>query len=230
MAVQLYEPPAARPPISDLSNENYTRFHRIRAAAQQQQLQQQAAATSAPGATTRKKEATTSQNLLIRTRSMTSSRSSTNLTQPQQDTSRSNTKPSKEQAGSVSQDTKQGSSSAAENSRTRAAEEMPKLRRTSSGPSKRPTRAAKDQAPWTSLAVQTAAGVITLLCKPQEVDAMNLLPKPLQKKGSVREVKVPRLVTVSVSDEDSSADREDSVSSGASGQRDSSSSLAQPSS
>ncbi|KAL1416560.1 hypothetical protein MTO96_027785 [Rhipicephalus appendiculatus] len=87
-------------------------------------------------------------------------------------------------------------------------------------------------APWTSLAVQTAAGVITLLCKPQQqgAESASLLP-PKQAKAGVRETSgvVPRIVTVSVSgDEDSSADREDSAS--PSKQRDSSSSLAQTSS
>ncbi|XP_065303322.2 prophage side tail fiber protein homolog StfR-like [Dermacentor albipictus] len=227
MAVQLYEPPFARPPISDLSNENYTRFHRIRAV----QQQQQAAAISAPGVTARRKEATTSQNLLLRTRSMTTSRSSTNLTQPQQqEGARTSGKPNRDKNASASQDAK-GSASPTDAGQRLAAEATPKLRRTSSGPSRRPARTAKEPVPWTSLAVQTAAGVIALLCKPQEGDAASLLPpRPLQAKlgaPPVRETRVPRLVKVSVSDEDSSADREDSASSGP---RDSSSSLAQPSS
>ncbi|XP_050036367.1 uncharacterized protein [Dermacentor andersoni] len=227
MAVQLYEPPFARPPISDLSNENYTRFHRIRAV----QQQQQAAGVSAPGVTARRKEATTSQNLLLRTRSMTTSRSSTNLTQPQlQEGAKTSGKPNRDKNASASQEAK-GAASPTDAGQRLAAEATPKLRRTSSGPSRRPARTAKEPVPWTSLAVQTAAGVIALLCKPQEGESASLLPpRPLQAKlgaPPVRQTRVPRLVTVSVSDEDSSEDRENSASFG---QRDSSSSLAQPSS
>ncbi|KAH6926018.1 hypothetical protein HPB50_012957 [Hyalomma asiaticum] len=234
MAVQLYEAPFARTAISDLSNENYTRFHRIRAV-QQQQQQQQAAAVGAPGVTTRKKEAT-SQNLLLRTRSMTTSRSSTNLAQPQQqDGPKTTGKSSKDKNASSNQDAKGGSSSSDSSQRLAPEATTPKLRRTSSGPSRRPARASKEPsaAPWTSLAVQTAAGVITLLCKPQQQEAESaslLLPKPPPGQAKARETsRVPRIVTVTVSgDEDSSADREDSASS--SGQRDSSLSLAQTSS
>ncbi|XP_037499565.1 uncharacterized protein LOC119373575 [Rhipicephalus sanguineus] len=111
MAVQLYDAPFARTAISDLSNENYTRFHRIRAVQQQQQQQLQAAAVGAPGVTARRKEAATSQNLLLRTRSMTTSRSSTNLAQPQQqDGPKMTGKPSKDKSGSPSRDAKASSS------------------------------------------------------------------------------------------------------------------------
>ncbi|KAL3217847.1 hypothetical protein MRX96_031955, partial [Rhipicephalus microplus] len=234
MAVQLYDAPFARTPISDLSNENYTRFHRIRAVQQQQQLQ--AAAVGATGVTARRKEATESPNLLLRTRSMTTSRSSTNLAQPQQqDGPRTTGKPNKDKSGCPSQDAKTHSSPGDASQRLAAEATTPKLRRTSSGPSRRPARTSKELAvamPWTSLAVQTAAGVITLLCKPQrqEAESASLLP-PKPAKAVVREASgvVPRIVTVSVSgDEDSSADREDNAS--PSGQRGSSSSLAQTSS
>ncbi|XP_075723177.1 uncharacterized protein LOC142765667 [Rhipicephalus microplus] len=234
MAVQLYDAPFARTPISDLSNENYTRFHRIRAVQQQQQLQ--AATVGATGVTARRKEATESPNLLLRTRSMTTSRSSTNLAQrQQQDGPRTTGKPNKDKSGSPSQDAKTRSSPSDASQRLAAEATTPKLRRTSSGPSRRPARTSKELAvamPWTSLAVQTAAGVITLLCKPQrqEAESASLLP-PKPAKAVVRETSgvVPRIVTVSVSgDEDSSADREDNAS--PSGQRGSSSSLAQTSS
>ncbi|KAH8027594.1 hypothetical protein HPB51_007144 [Rhipicephalus microplus] len=237
MAVQLYDAPFARTPISDLSNENYTRFHRIRAVQQQQQQQQlQAAAVGATGVTARRKEATESPNLLLRTRSMTTSRSSTNLAQPQQqDGPRTTGKPNKDKSGSSSQDAKTRSSPGDASQRLAVEATTPKLRRTSSGPSRRPARTSKELAvamPWTSLAVQTAAGVITLLCKPQrqEAESASLLP-PKPAKAVVREASgvVPRIVTVSVSgDEDSSADREDNAS--PSGQRGFSSSLAQTSS
>ncbi|XP_077536112.1 uncharacterized protein LOC144148449 [Haemaphysalis longicornis] len=243
MTVQLYVPPSARLPFSDLSNENYTRFHRIRAAAQQQQqqqqLQQQQATAAAIGlaAAAKRREAMTSQNLLLRTRSMTSSRSSTNLSQPPQESARAPSKLNKDKALSATQEAKGSSSSSADTSRNRSVEPTtPKLRRTSSGPSRRPARTNKEPVPWTSLAVQTAAGVIALLCKPQGLDAADLLAAPRQADSAVGErgrrgALMLGPVKVSVRDADSSVDREDNASPGASGKRDSSSSLlAQPSS
>lgn len=61
-AAQALEPAVVKTSISDLGNENYTRFHRIRAAAQLQQ----AAGTSSTSQVNRKKDLAATQNELIR--------------------------------------------------------------------------------------------------------------------------------------------------------------------
>lgn len=98
-----------------------------------------------------------------------SSRSSTNLAQEGKSTSKSSkdkklqdTNPNVKEFGAAT---------------TKSAQvlddQSPRLRRTSSGPSKRLPRTPKDPVvPWTSLAVQTAAGVITLLCRAQGLDSV----------------------------------------------------------